>query len=228
MTLPAAVVEHLQDDFVAAARPFCFLIDSDYRLLDCWGDAEWSGLAGIAAGEDMLNRAPYLLGTLVSEPQRLDYISTSSNAVIHLVTIPHGDNHYCVVLDAGQAHDQLREKQQSANELRLLHASQQQLISRQRDLIAELAEARAELDHHRRDIERSSAGKGRFVAMMSHEFRTPLASIINYADLALETDSDTAQVKKSIEAIARSGRHLTSLVEAVLDEARLDAGQIGQ
>ena len=62
--------------------------------------------------------------------------------------------------------------------------------------------------------------------MMSHEFRTPLASIINYADLALEAESTAANMRKSVEAIARSGRHLTSLVDTILDEARLDAGEV--
>ncbi|MBT8100679.1 MAG: hybrid sensor histidine kinase/response regulator, partial [Gammaproteobacteria bacterium] len=59
-----------------------------------------------------------------------------------------------------------------------------------------------------------------------HEFRTPLASIINYADLAREASATEADIRKSVEAIARSGHHLNSLVEAVLDEARLDAGQV--
>jgi len=226
MSLPTAVIDYLQSDFVAETRPFCFLVDREYRLIDSWGDGDWSGLAGAAIGADMLEYAPFLLGTLARTPQKLNFVSKGDGVVVHLITIPHRDCHYAIVLDAGQAHDFLQEKQQSSNELRLLHASQQKLIARQRDLITELVEAKAELDHHRRDIERSSAGKSRFIAMMSHEFRTPLASIINYADLALEADSGPTEVKKSIEAIARSGRHLTSLVEAVLDEARLDAGQI--
>ena len=226
MSLPTAVIEHLQGDFVAEARPFCFLVDADYVLLDSWGDGAWAGLGDLAPGTPMLDHAPYLLGALDNEPQKLSYVSTRAGAVMHLVTMPHGEHHYCILLDAGASHDFLRDRQQAANELRLLHASQQKLIARQRDLITELVEAKAELDHHRRDIERSSAGKSRFIAMMSHEFRTPLASIVNYADLALEADTNEAQARKCVEAIGRSGRHLASLVEAVLDEARLDAGQI--
>lgn len=226
MSLPTSVIDYLQNDFVDESQPYCVLVDSDYRLVDSWGDGSWAGLSDIAIGTDMLEHAPYLLGTLDTEPQKLNFISSSGGAVLHLITIPDQNNHYAVFLDAGQAHDSLQEKQQSSNELRLLHASQQKLIQRQRDLITELVEAKAELDHHRRDIERASAGKSRFIAMMSHEFRTPLASIINYADLALEDKSGPAEIQKSIEAIARSGHHLTSLVEAILDEARLDAGQI--
>lgn len=226
MSLPTSVIDYLQDDFVAESRPFCFLVDSEYKLVESWGDGDWTGLAGATIGSDMLECAPFLLGALGQNPRKLNFVSSGNRVVVHLITIPYRDCHYAVVLDAGHAYDILQEKQQSSNELRLLHASQQKLIARQRDLISELVEAKAELDHHRRDIERSSAGKSRFIAMMSHEFRTPLASIINYADLALEAESGAADVQKSIESIARSGRHLTSLVEAVLDEARLDAGQI--
>ena len=226
MSLPTAVIEKLQGDFVAEARPFCFLVDADFKLIETWGDGTWAGIDALPAGSDMLRQAPYLLGALGSEPQRLNYVSTAADVVVHILTMPHNDNFYCVLLDAGQSHDFLQDRQQAANELRLLHASQQKLIARQRDLITELVEAKAELDHHRRDIERSSAGKSRFIAMMSHEFRTPLASIVNYSDLALEDGTSAAQIRKSVEAIGRSGRHLTSLVEAVLDEARLDAGQI--
>ena len=226
MELPAEVVKQLQGEFVAETRPFCFLIDGDHRLVDSWGDSSWTGLSDLDNGTDMLDRAPWLHGTLDTERQRLNFVSNAHGAVMHIVTIPHDSGHYCVFLDAGAAHEHLQLKQQAANELKLLHASQQKLISRQRDLIAELVETKAELDHRRRDIERSSAGKSRFIAMMSHEFRTPLASIINYADLALEPESGPDQMRKSIEAIARSSHHLTSLVEAVLDEARLDAGNV--
>ena len=226
MSLPTAVIEHLQGDYVAESRPFCFLVSANFELIETWGDGSWAGIADLPTGSNMLDHAPYLLGALGSKPQKLNYVSTSAGVVLHILTMPHEDNYYCVLLDAGQSYDFLQDRQQAANELRLLHASQQKLIARQRDLITELVEAKAELDHHRRDIERSSAGKSRFIAMMSHEFRTPLASIVNYSDLALEDDTNPAQVKKSVEAIGRSGRHLASLVEAVLDEARLDAGQV--
>ena len=226
MSLPAAVIEYLQDDFVAESQPFCLLIDERYHLLDTWGDGSWTGLDRMPAGADMIDQAPFLHGTLGETPQKLNFVSTGDGLVVHVVTIPADGKHYVVLLDAGQAHDFLRERQQHANELRLLHASQQKLIARQRDLISDLVEAKTELDHHRREAERSSASKSRFIAMMSHEFRTPLASIINYADLALEGDSGMMEARKSVEAIERSARHLVSLVEAVLDEAQLGAGKV--
>jgi len=224
--LPPRVIEFLQGEFLASTRPFCFLVDKNYRLIEAWGDGNWCDLGNVNIGADMLERAPYLLGSLDSVPTKLEYLMIGDDVTVHVHAIPDDDGHYVVLLDAQSAHQLLQQKQQSVNELRLLHAQQQKLISRQRELISELVETRSELDHHRREVERSSDNKSRFIAMMSHEFRTPLASIINYADLAAEQDATGNEVQKSIEAIQRSARHLTSLVEAVLDDARLDAGEL--
>ena len=34
MSLPSAIIDHLQTDFVSESRPYCFLVDSDYGLID--------------------------------------------------------------------------------------------------------------------------------------------------------------------------------------------------
>ncbi len=226
MTLPDKIIEYLRDAFVAQTRPFCFLIDENARLIESWGDATWCRMQDVKPGTNMLEAAPYLLGYLSDEPQRVKFVAIAPGIIVHLHVIPSRDQHYVVLLDAGRDHAFLQRAQQTSNEMRLLHTSQQKLIARQRTLIGELVEAKSELDHHRREAERSSSEKSRFIAMMSHEFRTPLASIINYADLALDSRSGPGDVKKSLEAIGRSARHLTSLVEALLDDARLDAGQL--
>lgn len=226
MNFPQEVVDYLQRNFSADTRPVCLHIDSNYRLTESWGDSKWCGFESAKIGSDMLEYAPYLFESLDVMPNLIEFISTSSGCVAHIHTIPASSGHYVVLLDAKNDHDSIQVQQQLVNELRLLHASQQRLIGRQRDLISELVEAKTELDHHRKDAERSSNSKGQFIAMMSHEFRTPLASIMNYAELASESDVSENTMHKSIEAIARSAHHLNALIEAVLDDARLDAGKI--
>ena len=127
------------------------------------------------------------------------------------------------MLDASEDHHALRDTQQLANEDRLQGANQRKLIERQSELIADLVEAKSELDHRQREAERSNAEKNEFIAMMSHEFRTPVASIINYADLALDQKATASDIRKSSEAIGRASRHLASLVETVLDDAKLES-----
>ncbi|MBT8088684.1 MAG: response regulator [Gammaproteobacteria bacterium] len=226
MDLPPKVVSYLQDEFLEEARPFCFLIDGDYRLVDSWGQSDWCGLSGIRPAVDMREPAPFLVGMPISAVQKFEFIEMPGRAIVTMHVIPDNGQCYVVLLDARREHASIQSKQQSVNELRLMHGRQHKLIARQRDLISELVEAKSELDHHRREAERISANKSRFIAMMSHEFRTPLASIINYAELAGESGTSSNEIQKSIETISRSAMHLTSLVEAVLDDASLDAGQV--
>ena len=226
MELPPHVVSYLQNEFLSRTRPFCFLIDENYRLVDSWGESGWCGLGGLEPASDMRKKVPFLVGMAVGEAQAIEFVEMPAKVVVNVHIVPEGGRCYVVLLDAKHDHSATQSKQQSVNELRLLHANQRKLIDRQRQLISELVETRSELDHHRREAERISENKSRFIAMMSHEFRTPLASIINYADLAGEPETSRNDVQKSIETISRSARHLTSLVEAVLDDASLEAGQL--
>jgi len=224
--LPPQVVSYLQNEFLAETRPFCFLIDENYHLLESWGDGDWCGMNGIKPAADIREWSPFLVGIPTTKTQKLEFIETPGRAIVTMHIIPDNGQCYVVLLDAGQEHAAIQSKQQSVNELRLMHTRQHKLIARQRNLISELVEAKSELDHHRREAERISANKSRFIAMMSHEFRTPLASIINYAELATDESTSSNDIQKSVETISRSAKHLTSLVEVVLDDASLDAGQV--
>lgn len=226
MKLPDAVVSYLQAQFLSAARPFCFLVDAQYRLLDTWGRGDWCGLDGIEPGADMCARAAFLVGISTAATQQLEFLALPNRAVANVHVVPDGANCFVILLDASEEHAAMQSRQQSVNELRLLHVRQNRFIARQRDLIGELVETKSELDHLRRDAELASADKTRFIAMMSHEFRTPLASIINYAELAADPAASESDIEKSVETISRSARHLTSLVETVLDDASLNAGKI--
>ncbi len=83
-----------------------------------------------------------------------------------------------------------------------------------------LAEARD------RAVEASNA-KSLFLANMSHEFRTPLNAILGYAEMLeeelVEADSE---LKCDADKIISAGRHLLSLIDDVLDMAKIEAGKM--
>lgn len=226
MTLPDEIVAYLQSDYLKHRRPFCFLVNNEYQLQQAWDQSGSPEYMHLEVGDNMLEHAPFLLGQLDSEIRILPFVTTGDGEIFEIHIVPNGDRYYVVLLDASDEHAARQTRQQTVNEVRLLHANQQKLIRRQRDLIGELVEAKSELDHRQREAERNNASKSRFIAMMSHEFRTPLASIINYADLALDDTTSEQNVRKSAEAIARASRHLNSLVDTVLDDARLEAGHV--
>lgn len=225
MSFPDSVDRYLQANFTRERRPFCFLVDRNYRLLDSWGDAAAHHFEDVGKGDAVDKCAPYLVGLLDDSIERLPFVTTTSGTMeVHV--IPDSGDYYVIVMAAGDEYTSHQDRQQVANELRLLHASQEKLIVKQRALIDDLIEARTELDQRRLEAEQANASKSRFIAMVSHEFRTPLNSIINYADLVLDDGTSIEDVRKSAEAIARASRHMNYLVETVLDEARLEAGRI--
>lgn len=87
-------------------------------------------------------------------------------------------------------------------------------------LLEEIATLKAELESER-------IGKGRLLAAVSHELRTPLNSIIGFSDmLSHEMGGKLANEKQREYAglIHQSGHYLLELVNAVLDNSRLETG----
>ena len=70
--------------------------------------------------------------------------------------------------------------------------------------------------------------KSQFLANMSHELRTPLNSIIGYSEVLLDgVDGElTEDAVEDIEAIYGSGKHLLSIINEILDLAKIEAGEM--
>jgi PAS domain S-box-containing protein len=68
--------------------------------------------------------------------------------------------------------------------------------------------------------------KDEFLAMLAHELRNPLAPITSAAQLLQYKAADERQVLKSSEIISRQARHLTALVDSLLDVSRVTHGLI--
>ncbi len=86
----------------------------------------------------------------------------------------------------------------------------------------------AELDESVERLRRSGALRAQFLSYMSHEFRTPLDSMIALTGLLLaRVDGElTGEQEKQVGYVQRSARDLLNLVDDLLDTARVDAGQV--
>ncbi len=121
-----------------------------------------------------------------------------------------------------------------------------QLIEKMEGEILERKSAEKELKNHRDHLEvlvkgrtedlaiardeamAASNAKGTFLANMSHELRTPLNAIIGYSELAQEDieDGKTAATIEDLDKIINSGRHLTELINGILDLSKIEAGKM--
>lgn len=94
------------------------------------------------------------------------------------------------------------------------------IMSERRRLIARLqVRTRAAVEARGR-AERSDAAKSRFLALMSHEMRTPLNGIAGYADLLSRREDLPADAQAQVAAVSRSGEAMLMLVEDVLEFSR--------
>ncbi|MDF1501632.1 HAMP domain-containing sensor histidine kinase [Roseisolibacter sp. H3M3-2] len=93
---------------------------------------------------------------------------------------------------------------------------------------ARLRRITEDAERARADADRANRAKGDFLAMMSHELRTPLNAIGGYAELmAMGIHGPVTPAQEdALARVQRSKAHLLTLINDVLNFARIDAGQV--
>lgn len=91
--------------------------------------------------------------------------------------------------------------------------------------ITEIADLHKELHIARQNAEAASEAKSRFLTSMSHEIRTPLNGILGLLQL-IDKNDVTAEIAQKLAIAKESGLFLLTLINQVLDFARIEAGQI--
>lgn len=219
MRFPAAVQSYLDDWVQNDAKPLCCRISRAYTLKEMHGDLSSHGLDGLSVGDDLRAVAPFLEDFQWGTNVVLPMVSSVAGFASHVHLIPYGEDRLVIYLDAREEFANKQRSQQATNEARLLNY-------RQNRLLEELIDAKAELDGRRREAEENSRRKSEFIASMSHEFRTPLTAVIGYTRLMRkQSDLDPALGEK-VKAVERASDHLLSLVENLLDQARLEVGGV--
>ncbi len=194
----------------------CIGLDSAGRLISQHGDPRHFGLRLPAPGQSLGEALPVMVGLDLQLPQVLERITLQSGMAVDLHVLP-GPPAWLVLIDRSDLVNVSQEQQQAANESRLVNVEQRRLMD-------QLIDSKAELALRTQEIEDSNRRKTEFIAGMAHEFRTPLTSVLGYSQLLAERLREDAVSVSYLAAVDRAARHLLSLVENNLDQARLEAG----
>jgi len=106
-----------------------------------------------------------------------------------------------------------------------------QLAQAFNEMSEKLRRAVQEVQEAKEQADRANAAKSSFLANMSHELRTPLNAIIGYSEMMVEIateeeDLAAAELTGDMQRILTAGRHLLSLINNVLDLAKIETGKM--
>ncbi len=85
--------------------------------------------------------------------------------------------------------------------------------------------AEVELQNAKEVSDQANRAKSEFLSNMSHELRTPLNAILGFTQILVRDSSLSSDHQESLQIINRSGEHLLSLINDVLEMSKIEAGR---
>jgi two-component system, chemotaxis family, sensor kinase Cph1 len=93
-------------------------------------------------------------------------------------------------------------------------------------MLAVLEFSQAALEQAAERAQIANHAKSQFLGKMSHELRTPLNAILGFTQLMNRSPHIPTEFQEHLGIISRSGEHLLTLIEDVLEMSRIEAGQL--
>ncbi len=93
-------------------------------------------------------------------------------------------------------------------------------------LLAALQSSQEALEKTAQEAEIANKAKTQFLAKMSHELRTPLNAILGFSQVMNKNDTLSVKQREHLGIINRSGEHLLTLIDDVLNMSKIEAGGV--
>lgn len=212
-----------------------FCVDQSMKVICCSSNLGQYGYDAVVKGADVEECVDFMIGLDVETELDLPMVESPSGDPIAVSLLPISGELTVLISNASGHAEQRQLLQQKANENELL-------LEQQHKLMGQLSLASKELESKNQQLEEASRLQTSFLSGVSHEFRTPLASIIGYTNLVKEdllqaeerASEERASIKapsrpqnsEHLRAVQRSSKHLLSLVENLLDHGKLDSNEI--
>jgi signal transduction histidine kinase/CheY-like chemotaxis protein len=127
---------------------------------------------------------------------------------------------------AAMRHDLGVYNEELLEEIKVRQAAERALAAHHQHLEEEIAERTAELVGAKDAALAANRAKSLFLANMSHELRTPLNAILGFSDMMRRDALLTENQRENLDIINRSGEHLLTLINDVLEMAKIEAGRL--
>lgn len=204
MTVSTDTTGYLQQEVLRNARYLVLTVDKHGLVArqECPG-IQWR-IEGVTTGRKLPDDLQGIIESTNGQiaPQLIPYVNLQGNLIADVHVLNRGDDRQIILQDVSGPHDDKRKLQQKAHEVTLLLEHQ--------------AELNLQLEHNKREAERASQAKSEFIASMSHEFKSPISSILIHAD-RLRARAPEAREPTAIQGAAW---YLLTLVDNLLTQAR--------
>ncbi|MCC6468372.1 MAG: PAS domain-containing sensor histidine kinase [Alphaproteobacteria bacterium] len=202
-----AAIDSLQDGIV--------VWDSDYRVA-AYNQAWRSFVANVRPGEDL--RGMSLIDIYREYVRSAVWSPVQADAVLRDILAGRSTGIRDRVIQQGGRHVRIRNYPIAAGGIVGVRSDVTDMVEREKQLMK--AKEQAEV---------ASRAKSTFLASVSHELRTPLNAIIGFSDVMHQEvfgPLGVARYREYIGDIHRSGTLLLSLINDILDMARVEAGKV--
>jgi signal transduction histidine kinase len=172
------------------------------------------GLTGLA----VQRREPVLVNDAQDDPRSVFFGEDRATIHEHMMVVP--------LIVAGRATGALTFIRREGSAYTEEEFARAQLFARQAATSMERALFTAQLQEQNDALVAANRHKSAFLANVSHELRTPLNAIIGFAQLLIDDVIPGAEERElAYQDILESGNHLLTMVNNILDVARIEAGQ---